>query len=94
MPAKITKVDDSVSNATNTNSKYIVEVVKDLCIGAASCVAIAADTFQLDEENKVYIVDSDWDEDDLILAAAQSCPTFAIIIKDAATGKQIFPEPE
>jgi len=31
------------------------------------------------------------DEDDVILAAAESCPVFAIIIREAATGKQIFP---
>ncbi len=94
MPATVQKLDDNHHTSTNPKSKYIVEVLRDLCIGAASCVAIAADTFQLDEANKVYILETDWDQDDIILAAAQSCPTFAIIVKDAATGKQIFPQPE
>lgn len=94
MPAKVTQVDDNTQTATHPASKYIVEVKIDLCIGAASCVAIAANTFQLDEANKVYILETDWDQDDIIMAAAQSCPTFAIIIKDAATGKQIFPQQE
>jgi len=31
------------------------------------------------------------DEDDIILASAQSCPVFAIVIKDKETGEQIFP---
>ncbi len=73
-------------------SKYIVELNRDVCIGAASCVAIAGATFKLDETNKVLLVEGDWDTDELILAAAQSCPVFAIKIKDAATGRQIFPE--
>jgi len=31
-------------------------VDQDMCIGAASCVAIAAKTFGLDQEGKVYIL--------------------------------------
>ena len=73
-------------------SKYIIEVDQEVCIGAASCVAIAGTTFKLDAANKVIIVEGDWDSDELILAAAQSCPVFAIKIKDATTGRQIFPE--
>lgn len=91
MGAKIVKKDTNHHLATNSKSKYKIEIMRDLCIGAASCVAIAADTFQLDEENLVYIVESDWDDDDLVMAAAQSCPVFAIIVKDAETGKQLFP---
>jgi ferredoxin len=34
------------------------------------------------------------DEDDIILASAQSCPVFAIAIKDKETGEQIFPPVE
>lgn len=94
MGAKVVKQDDNFESGTHPSSKYIVEVKRDLCIGAASCVAIAANTFQLDEKNLVYILETDWDQDDIVLAAAQSCPVFAIIIKDAATGKQIFPQPE
>lgn len=91
MSAKITKNDNNHHVGQNPKSKYTVEILRDLCIGAASCVAIAADTFQLDEENLVYMVESDWDEDDLVMAAAQSCPVFAIIVKDTETGKQLFP---
>lgn len=94
MSATITKHDDNHHVGTNPKRKYKIEIYRDLCIGAASCVAIAADTFQLDEENKFYMLETDWDEDDVILAAAQSCPVFAIIVKDAETGEQIFPEPE
>jgi ferredoxin len=94
MPATVQKDAAKSTGSYPGKSKYIVEVIRELCIGAASCVAIAADTFMLDEENKAYLIESEWDQDDIIMAAAQSCPTFAIIIKDAATGKQIFPQAE
>lgn len=75
-----------------TKSKYRLEIDREACIGAASCVAIAGQTFTLDEENKVLIVEGDWDSDEMVLAAAQSCPVFAIKVFDNETGAQIFPE--
>ncbi len=76
----------------NKKRKYIIEYHRDVCIGAASCAAIAPMTFGMDDENKAFIIEEgEWDDEELILAAAQSCPVFAIIIKDAETGEQIFP---
>lgn len=91
MSALITKLSEDKHEGKNPKRKYTIEILRDVCIGAASCVAIAPETFQLDNENKVVLVESDWDEEEIILAAAQSCPVFAIIVKDAATGQQIFP---
>lgn len=91
MSALITKLSEDRHEGKNPKKKYIIEILRDVCIGAASCVAIAPETFQLDDENKVVLVESDWDEEEIILAAAQSCPVFAIIVKDAGTGQQIFP---
>lgn len=97
MAAQITKsADDKVHTASNTTSatpsKYRIELDRDVCIGAASCIALAGKTFALDATNKVVFVDGDWDSDELLLAAAQSCPVFAIKVFDNATGQQIFPE--
>ncbi len=36
-----------------------IEVDRELCIGAATCVALAAKTFGLDEEGKAYILNED-----------------------------------
>jgi ferredoxin len=36
-----------------------IEVDRDLCIGAASCVVLAGKTFALDEEGKVFILNED-----------------------------------
>lgn len=76
---------------TLTNG-WTVTVDTNVCIGAAPCTAIAANTFALDDAGKANILATcDQDDQDTILNAARSCPVAAIIIKDA-TGKQIFPE--
>ena len=67
-----------------------IYVDRDLCIGAASCVAIAPGVFQLDEENKAYVADEKAADDETILLAAKSCPTKAIIVFDTE-GKQLYP---
>jgi ferredoxin len=85
--------------------KYLM-VDRDLCIGAASCVAIYPEVFQMDDENKAVILKkgdirnsekTDVDmlevgavDDDTLLLAAQSCPTLAITLMDAE-GVQIYP---
>ena len=72
--------------------KYKVQVIRDLCIGAASCIAVSPTVFQLDGENKAIIQDGSTDTEENILMAAQSCPTKAIVITDTETGKQVWPE--
>ena len=37
--------------------KLTITVDPDLCIGAASCVTIAPETFQLNDENKAIVLD-------------------------------------
>jgi ferredoxin len=92
---------------TSTSSKLIIEYHRDMCIGAASCVDFAGRTFAMDDENKAIfatgieverdeengkvIYRQEVDNDDNIMNAAYSCPTFAIVIKDKETGEQLFP---
>ena len=80
-----------------------VKVDRELCIGAASCVAVAANTFDLDSEGKAVIKKKDGsmtsdfvnyadinDNETNILNAGKSCPTNAIIIVEVdETGKEI-----
>jgi len=79
-------------NENNVKTPKIAKIVvdRDLCIGAASCVAIAPGVFALDEENKAYVVNPDGADNETILLAAQSCPTRAIILLDK-DGNQIWP---
>lgn len=71
--------------------KYRVKVVRDLCIGAASCIAVSPQTFVLDDKNKAVVQQGSQDAEDNILLAAQSCPTAAIIVTDTETGQQVWP---
>ncbi|MFA6005490.1 MAG: ferredoxin [Patescibacteria group bacterium] len=69
-----------------------VTVDRKLCIGAATCVAIAEKTFALDSEAKAVILDTAInDAKEVILDAAMACPVAAIIIEDSK-GKRIFPK--
>lgn len=72
--------------------KYKIKVLRDVCISAASCVAVSPNVFQLDDEKKAAVQENGKDEEANILLAAQSCPTRAIVIVDTETGKQIWPQ--
>lgn len=67
-----------------------ITVDRELCIGAATCVAAAPEVFELDPENIAIIKKNHNTPDEQILLAAQSCPTSAIILEDE-NGNQIYP---
>ena len=67
-----------------------IKLDRDKCISAATCVAIAPNTFDLDEEGKVIFKNPKGDDEQTIIDAAKSCPTQAIEIYDDQ-GKQIVP---
>lgn len=71
--------------------KWKIVIDRDLCIGAASCVALAGKTFALDSENKAVVLEGEGDPQELIKLAAESCPTKAIILVDEETGEQEYP---
>lgn len=82
---------------------FKVKVDRSLCIGAASCVAVAPNTFDLDSEGKAVIKKKDGsstsdfvnysdlnDNETSIEHAAKSCPVNAIIIVEVdENGKEI-----
>lgn len=85
--------------------KLRIVVDPDLCIGAASCVTVAPDTFVINLENKAEVLDHSQAPDgptyertievteaekENIITAAQSCPTLAISIFDEE-GNQLYP---
>lgn len=68
-----------------------MKIDRALCIGAATCVALAPKAWALDNEAKAVILDTAQEEsDDALLDAAKSCPVAAITIIDP-TGKTLFP---
>jgi ferredoxin len=71
--------------------KWTMRIDRDLCIGAATCVALAPKAWALDDEAKAIILDTTEEESDAsLLEAAKGCPVMAIFITDE-TGKQIYP---
>ena len=75
-----------------TFKNWTVHVDRDLCIGAATCVAVAPKTFNLDSDAKAVILNTvDEDSDQNILEAAKSCPVAAIIIT-TTDNESIFPK--
>lgn len=86
--------------------KIKVKVDPDLCIGAASCVTVSPETFQMNNNNKAFVFDHGKEpngsayeremevteeEKENILLAAQSCPVLAVFVFDDQ-GNQLFPE--
>lgn len=85
-------MDTNTQDTVVQIGKYKVQVVRDLCIGAASCVAFSPTTFELDSEKKAVFVEGADDTPENLVLAAQSCPTKAIIVTDAETGEQVWPK--
>jgi ferredoxin len=66
---------------------YSVRIDETACLAHGDCVDVAPGVFELDDVAHV-IGDG---PPDLILRAAEACPSVAIIVTDADTGEQVFP---
>lgn len=67
-----------------------IRILRKKCIGAATCVVYAPDTFDLDEQNIAIVKEGEWDKLEKIVAAAVSCPVIAIEIYEK--GNKIYPK--
>ena len=88
-----------VSSLTNIFHKSIgrihITIEPTLCMAFGSCEALAPNVFVVDKDKminpKATLKSGTGDDFEAILAAAQTCPTKAIIIRDRYTGEQIYP---
>jgi ferredoxin len=80
--------DKAEPNKVQKIGKVVVD--RNLCIGAASCIAVAPGVFELDAENKAVVYNAEGADAETILLAAKSCPTMAIHVFDTE-GNQIYP---
>lgn len=71
--------------------KYHIEINREVCFGDKLCVDLAPETFALDEDDKIVVLDPDGNWPEYILKAARECPNDAIILYDAETGDRIWP---
>ncbi|MBI5448855.1 ferredoxin [Candidatus Gottesmanbacteria bacterium] len=84
-------MDDNDPKVKRKIRSLTMRIDRSLCIGAATCVAIAPKAWALDDEAKAIILDSVEEEtDEILLEAAKGCPVMAIFLTDE-TGKQVFP---
>lgn len=84
-------MDVNDPKVTRKIRKLTMRIDRNLCIGAATCVAIAPKAWALDNEAKAIILDTaEAETDETLLEAAKGCPVMAIFITDE-NGKQLFP---
>jgi ferredoxin len=62
-------------------SRIEIHVDRDACTGARACVLRAPASFTLDADRKAVAAASPGDTDEALLAAARSCPNFAIELR-------------
>ncbi len=67
-----------------------IRIIREKCIGAATCIVYAPSTFDLDPTNIAIVKTGEWDRLEKVIAAAQSCPTVAIEVFQK--GKKIYPK--
>lgn len=83
-------IKEYIRNKEGSNIGKIV-IDRDLCIGAASCLAVSGETYELDNENKAVVTHADVADDATLMMSAESCPTKAILLYDKA-GNKVFPK--
>ena len=66
---------------------YIPMIDPNACSAHGDCVEIAPEVFRLDETAVVIGTGPD----ELILEAAEACPSVAITVVDDETGETVFP---
>jgi ferredoxin len=71
---------------------YKIEIDRDACIGDEQCCSDCPDTFEMDDEGKAVVSNPTGNSQEDILAAAQNCPTDAIILHDGDSGDKVWPE--
>lgn len=71
------------------NECWTLTVNRDLCLGTGLCAGTAPRHFQLSDGRSRPIADV-IDPDDIVLDAADTCPTEAIAVHDAA-GSRLAP---
>jgi ferredoxin len=59
-----------------------IRVNRDTCIGSGNCCFHAPATFDLDDDLKATVVDSDGDGVDAVKRAADGCPTRSISVEE------------
>lgn len=66
---------------------YSASIDEDACAAHGDCADLAPEVFEVDDIARVIATGPE----ELLLAAAEICPTTAIRIVDQQTGQEVFP---
>jgi ferredoxin len=75
-------------------AKLSITVNKVRCSASGDCIENAPGVFQFDADDKSEVFNPTGAPDDVIVAAARSCPAKAITVVNEDTGAQLFPLPK
>ncbi len=67
--------------------RYLPQIDESACAGHGDCVEVAPTVFALNDV--AHVIGEG--PDDLILQAAEICPSVAITVIDEDTGEQVYP---
>jgi DnaJ-class molecular chaperone len=83
------------TDTPNTRNRFQIIVEPSLCMAFGSCETLAPKVFVVEKDKifnpKAKVISEAGEDFDTILAAAQTCPTKAILIIDRNTGEYIYP---
>ena len=69
----------------------MVKIDRLICVGFESCVEVAPDLFQMDEEGiAIFTSDTNEVDEEIVLEACKECPVDALVVLDAS-GNQLHP---
>ena len=66
---------------------YLARIDESACAAHGDCVDIAPEVFELDDVAQVIGTAPD----EVLLAAAEACPSAAIVLVDQRTDEQVYP---
>ena len=73
---------------TTNSARWRIRIDSRVCVGSGSCIALAPDHFDFDAEDRSRPSHELTDPDDALLTAVEMCPTGALTIVDARTGRE------
>ena len=66
---------------------YLARIDESACAAHGDCVDVAPEVFELDDVAQVIGTAPD----EVLLAAAEACPSAAIVLVDRRTNEQVYP---
>jgi ferredoxin len=74
---------------TSPTGRWHVLIDDRICVGSASCIAVAPAHFAFDDNDRSQPVAPYTAPDDTLITAAEMCPTGALRVIDTATGQEL-----